>query len=85
MSESATYRVSSSMRCSVVSIGKVDRLGERSILTEVYRTGVGWERDTVEEISQKAAVVCVRSTGGLIGLLHSWIGLPGCEIQLIVQ
>ena len=85
MSESATYRASNSMRCSVVSIGKVDRLGERSILTEVYRTGVGRERDTVEEIGQQTAVVRIPSTGRPVRFLHRWIGLPGRQIQSVIQ
>ncbi len=75
------------MRCSTVSIGKVDRLGERSILTEVYRTGVGGERDTVEEeeIGQQAAVVRIPSTGRPVRFLPCWIGLPGRQIQLVIQ
>ena len=73
------------MRCSEVSVGKVDRLGKRSILTKINWTGVERERDTVEEIGEYASVLCVPAAGSTIGLLYRQICLPRREIKLIIQ
>lgn len=73
------------MRCSTVSVDKVDCLCERSMLAEINRAGISGERDTVEEIGQQATIVCIPSTGRPVRVLHRGIGLPGSQIQLVVQ
>ena len=73
------------MRCSAVSIGKVDRLGKRSILTKIDRTGVERERGTVEEIGEYASVLCIPAAGRTISLLYRRICLPRGESKLIIQ
>jgi len=77
VSVSATYRVRSSIRCSAVSIGKVDRLGEGSTLAEINRAGIDRERGSVEQVGQQTAVVRIPSTGRAVSLLDCRLSLPG--------
>lgn len=82
---SFTYWVRISMSCSAVSVCKVDRLGKCAIVSEIDRAVVSRKRGSMKQIGQQSAVVRVPSAGGLICLLDGRMGLPGGEVELIVQ
>lgn len=73
------------MSWSAVSVCKVDRLGKRAIVPEINRTVVSRQRGSVKQVGQQAAVLRVPSAGSLICLLDGRIGLPGGEVELIVE
>ena len=73
------------MRCLAVSVDKVHRLGKQTIVPEVDRTGVGWQRSSVEERREHATILCVPPAGRLVRLLHRRIRLSGRQIELIVH